>query len=73
MKISVRVKPNAKKDKVEKISEDEYVVFVKAKPRDGKANYAVREALADHFDIARSRVVLITGEKSKKKIFSIIS
>lgn len=73
MRISVKVKPNAKKDTVEKVSEDNYIVFVKAKPQDGKANYAAREMLADYFSIPKARVILLKGETSKNKIFEIIS
>ena len=72
MKISVKVKANAKKENVEKLGEDNFLVQVKEKPRDGKANYAVREALADYFSLPKSRVILISGEKSKSKIFKII-
>ncbi len=71
MKISIKVKTSAKVTKVEKISESEYRVSVKAKPVEGKANEAVREALAEHFGIARSRVVLVTGQTSKLKVFNI--
>ena len=73
MKISVKVKPNAKEKKIEKLAGGSFLVWVKAKPQDGLANYAVREALADYFKIPKSRVILTGGEKSKNKIFSIIS
>lgn len=73
MKISVKVKAGAKQEKIEKIGENSFLVCVKEKPQDGKANYAVREVLADYFNIPRSRVILAGGEKSKSKIFKIIS
>ena len=72
VKISVRVKAGAKEEKIEKLSESSFAVRVKEKPQDGKANYAVREVLADYFNLPRSRVILIRGEKSRDKIFSII-
>ncbi len=71
MKITIKVKTSAKVAKVEKISENEYRICVKAKPVEGKANEAVREALADHFGIARSRVALVSGQTSKIKTFEI--
>lgn len=71
MKIAVTVKPNAKQESVEKTGENEFVVRVKAKPQDGKANEAVIEALAEYFDVAKSRVVLMHGRASKNKIFEI--
>lgn len=71
MKISVKVKPNSSREKVEKTGSNEYAARVRAKPADGKANEAVIEALAEHFDIAKSRIKLLTGHTSKKKIFDI--
>jgi len=61
MKISVKVKPQAKEDKVKKIGSDNYVVWVKAKAIEGKANQAVVKILSEYFDIAKSKVVLIKG------------
>ena len=72
MKITVKVKPNSKEDSVEKVGENEFMVRVKAKPQEGKANQAVVEALAEYFDVAKSRVVLLHGQTSKHKVFDII-
>jgi Uncharacterized conserved protein len=71
MKISVKVKAGAKIAKVEKLSDTSFSVCVKEKPQDGKANYAVREALAEYLNIPRSRVTLSSGAKSKTKLFEI--
>jgi hypothetical protein len=72
MKITVRVKAGAKQKRIEKLSDNSFSVWVKEKPREGKANYAVREALAEYFDISRSRITLTGGEKSKIKLFEIL-
>ena len=71
MRIKVKVKAGAKQVKIEKLSDDSFSVWVKEKPQDGKANYAVREALAEHFNIPKSRVTLLSGETSKTKLFDI--
>jgi uncharacterized protein len=71
MRISVKVKTNAREVRVEKTVGGEYRVLVKSKPVEGKANEAVREALAEHFGIPRSRVTLILGQTSKQKVFDI--
>jgi hypothetical protein len=71
MKITVLVKAGRKERKIEKLSDNSFSVWVKEKPREGKANYAVREVLADHFNIPKSRVTLISGETSKSKLFEI--
>ena len=72
MKISVKVKPGAKKEKIEALAGGSLAVWVREKPQDGKANYAVREALAGHFNVSRSKVVLLKGDKSKDKVFEIL-
>lgn len=58
-------------EKVEKTGDNNYSVWVRAKPADGKANEAVIKALAEHFGIAKSRIVLLKGQTSKQKIFEI--
>ncbi len=72
MKISVIAHPNAKKPRVEKDLLDSLHVYVKEPPLDGKANKAVIEALAEYFHIKKSNVILLSGEKSKNKLFDII-
>ena len=49
MRIFVRVKPGAKVDKVEKVDETHYNVWVKSPAKEGKANESVIELLADFF------------------------
>ena len=71
MRISVKVKAGSSREKVEKLDDSNYAVWVRAKPADGKANEAVIKALAGHFDIAKSKVVLVKGQTSKQKLFEI--
>lgn len=72
MKISVKAKPNAKEERVEKIDASHFIVAVKEPPRDGKANTAIAKALAAYFDISASRVQLTSGFSAKQKMFEII-
>jgi uncharacterized protein (TIGR00251 family) len=71
MKISVKVKPQAREDRIEKTGENEYAIWVKAKAIEGKANQAVVKILSDYFDIAQSQIVLLKGARSRNKIFAI--
>jgi hypothetical protein len=71
VKISVRVKPNAKQEKVEQISEGSFLIWVKEKPQEGKANKAVIKALAEYFDIPKSEIILLRGHAAREKIFEI--
>lgn len=72
MKISVKAKPNAKEEMVEKIDASHFIVTVKEPPRNGMANMAIAKALAAYFDISASRVQLASGFSAKQKIFEII-
>lgn len=83
MKIIVRAKTKAKQNAVERVEQpyleldknkDElvtYKVSVKEAPVAGKANEAIIKILAEYFDIAPSRIKLITGQTSKQKVFEI--
>ena len=71
MKISVKVKPQAKQDKIEKTGLNDYIVWVKARAIEGKANQAVVKILSEYFDIAKSKVVLIKGKRARDKIFTV--
>ena len=72
MRIYVSIKPNAKAKRVEKIDESHFKVWVKESPVDGKANTALIKMLAGYFDIASSRIEIISGHSSKKKVVEII-
>ncbi|MEM2086543.1 MAG: DUF167 domain-containing protein [Archaeoglobaceae archaeon] len=70
MKITVRVKPNAKKIGVEKVGE-EYVAFVRAPPIEGRANTELIEVLAEYFKVPKSKIRIVSGARAKKKIVEI--
>jgi uncharacterized protein len=71
MKINVKAKPNSREEKVEKIDENNFVVFVKEPPEKGKANMAIRNALAVYFKTASARVKIVSGYSPRKKIIEI--
>lgn len=71
MKITVIVHPNAKKPRIEKDLLETIHVYVNQPPLEGKANKATIEALALYFKTNKSNVSLISGHKSKHKIFEI--
>lgn len=68
--IVVRVKPQSKKNVVEKDG-DLFVVRTTAPAHEGRANEAVRKLLAEYFKIAPSRVTLARGAAMKEKVFEI--
>jgi uncharacterized protein YggU (UPF0235/DUF167 family) len=72
MKIFVRVKTKAREEKVKKIDDINFTVWVRQVPEKGKANLAIIKALADYFDVNQSAVEIISGSTSNLKIINII-
>lgn len=72
MKVTVIAHPNSKNPRVEKDLLGQVHVYVSEPPLEGKANNAARSALAKYFEVKRSDVILISGEKSKNKVFEIL-
>ncbi|MBI3194980.1 MAG: DUF167 domain-containing protein [Ignavibacteriae bacterium] len=71
MKISIKVKPNARKNEVTKTEDNLFLVSVNVPPADGKANEKVIELLSDYFDKPKRAIRIISGFSSKKKILEI--
>lgn len=72
MKVPIIAHPNAKRPRIEKDLFGQIHVYVSEPPLEGRANNAVTNALAKHFKIRRSEVFLISGEKSKNKVFEVL-
>jgi len=72
MKISVKVKPNSKIEKVEK-AEGFWLIYVKEPPQEDKANRAVINLLSAYFKVPKSRISILKGKKSRQKIVGIIN
>jgi uncharacterized protein YggU (UPF0235/DUF167 family) len=70
MIIHVRVVPNSRVEKVEKISETEFRIKIMEKPIGGRANARIAEIIAEEFGVARKNVV-IKNPNSRKKIVEI--
>ena len=71
MKLTVKVKPNARTALVEKLTNTEYVVRVKAPAKEGKANEAVIKALGEYFGVPKSRISILHGQGGKNKVVEI--
>ena len=71
MKIAVIAHPNAKRPRIEKDLLGALHVYVNAPPLEGKANQAIEKALAEYFQVKKTQVDLISGGKSKNKLFEI--
>jgi len=73
MFIKVKVSPKSKKEEIIKKTENGYIVYVKEKAEEGRANQRVREILSVYFKIPAGKIRLIKGGKKPNKIFEIIS
>ena len=72
MKIFVHAKPRAKAEHVEQLDASHFVVAVVEPPKNGEANRAILEALAEHFSVSPSRVHPVSGFSSREKVFEIL-
>lgn len=71
MRIYVKAKPGAAKEKIEKLDSETFRVSVTELPVQGKANQAIAKVLAEYFETAPSNVTLVAGFTSKNKVFEV--
>lgn len=71
MKVAVQVKPRSKKESVTPQGDGSLLVRVNAPPAENLANLRVIELLAEHFQVPKSSVRLVSGGKSKRKMFEV--
>ena len=71
MKITVQVKPNARKDEVLVREDGVYVVKVSVPPIEGRANERLIEILAAHFKKPKRSIDILVGARGKHKIVEI--
>jgi uncharacterized protein len=70
--VSVHVKPGSRKGPLVETGVDgALTIYVREPAVDGKATAAVIRVLAEHFDVPRSRVELVSGATSRVKRFRI--
>lgn len=70
MLIDVRVIPNAKKTAITQ-EEGRLKVYLTARPIEGKANKALIDVLSDHFDVPRSCIKIIRGDRTRDKVVEV--
>lgn len=71
MRITVVAKPASRIPSIKLIEPNRYEIAVTQPPEKGKANDAVRRALAGHLGIAPSRLSLVMGHASRTKVFEV--
>lgn len=68
MRLTILVKLHSKFEDVQLLSDQTYVVRVKAKPIDGAANSRVIELLAQYLKCPKSHLQIIKGLTSRQKV-----
>lgn len=68
MKLSVKLHPNSSQEKIVKIDEKNYEVWIKEKPIEGKANEFLEKFLKKYF---KKEVKIVSGFTSRKKIVEV--
>ncbi|MBI1807713.1 MAG: DUF167 domain-containing protein [Ignavibacteria bacterium] len=71
MKISVRVKTNARKNEVTRLEENKFFVSVAVPPVEGKANEKVIELLAEYFGKPKRALTIVHGLSSRDKVVEV--
>lgn len=72
MYIKVRVKPDARKEKVTKHSDTEFEIAIKEPAKQNLANRRIKALLAETFGVDAGRVTLVTGHHSRTKVFDVL-
>ncbi len=72
MKLKIRVTPNASRNEILGLNEHgEYRVKIQSPPVDGAANKNLVKFLAGVLGIAKSKISIIGGDKSRNKLLEI--
>jgi uncharacterized protein len=69
--LAVRVQPRASRAKVVGMQADRLKIALTSPPVDGAANKALCQMIAKELRVAKGRVVLLRGERSREKLLSI--
>lgn len=75
-RISVKVIPNASKNQLlislDAVGIPTFTFRTTAPPAEGKANKALIEALARHFEVPKSQVNIVLGTTTRKKVVEVM-
>ncbi len=71
MQKRVKVKPNAKQQKIEELADGSLNIHLKSPPLDGKANEELIKLLAKKFAVPKSSIRIKSGATSRQKLIEI--
>jgi len=70
-RITIKVTPRAKQNRVAGYKDGILRVHVTAPPVDGKANDAVIRLLAEEWSVPKSQILIVRGQTTREKILEI--
>lgn len=70
--LQIKVKPNAKQQKLEQQADGSWLAHLKSPPVDGKANTELIKLLAQRFAVTKSQVTIKSGGAAKLKLVEIV-
>ncbi len=73
LSLTLHIQPGARKTEVAGPHGDALKIRLAAPPVDGKANAALIEFLADRLGVAKSTVVLKSGQASRRKVVEVVA
>ena len=72
MKLTVKIKPNARENKIEKKEKAVWTIRIKARAIENKANKELIDFLAKALHVPKSHITIIRGHTAKTKIIEVI-
>jgi uncharacterized protein len=72
MKLTVKVKPNARKNEVKRADDGTLTICVTVPPIEGRANEKLIELLSEFLEKPRRCISIVAGFKGKTKIVEIV-
>ncbi len=69
--VKVKIVPGSSKNKIIGVYNDSLKIAITAPPVEGKANKKCIAYLAKYFDVAKSKIEIISGQTSKNKLIKI--
>jgi uncharacterized protein (TIGR00251 family) len=67
-RISITIKPNARSAQITALSAVEYRATVREPAHDGQANEALLKLLSHYFGVPKSKIRIVHGHTSRRKI-----
>ena len=72
LRLNIKVIPRAKKEKIERLSDNELKVHLTAPPVEGAANKQLIELLADYFGVKKRQIRIVRGQRGRSKVVEVI-